>query len=284
MRAGGSQELLPWASGHPSCPWGGGRRHSQPQGRGNRWEDLGTKKGGLCLNLKDSSPQDMHLPMCGCGGGPRAGRELVTFAGEPLHTGKATGTSRVCGGSSRNRDSVRLSIQAPVTCSTPALSLNGNLGRPSGHPWRPPGAHPGAPMVLPTPQCLQGPPGSPTQGPPWCYPSRSARRGSPRQPPGWRSTQPAGWLRVCSPHSGHPGPSANRCPWCCLQDRGHQVTWLTCWAHTCTLTLKGAASLLHPARTQGWAARSLELRGTSLSPRHTVPEGPSRLPGPQSQA
>lgn len=226
----------------------------------------------------------MHLPMCGCGGGPRAGRELVTFAGEPLHTGKATGTSRVCGGSSRNRDSVRLSIQAPVTCSTPALSLNGNLGRPSGHPWRPPGAHPGAPMVLPTLQCLQGPPGSPTQGPPWCYPSRSARRGSPRQPPGWRSTQPAGWLRVCSPHSGHPGPSANRCPWCCLQGRGHQVTWLTCWAHTCTLTLKGAASLLHPARTQGWAARFLELRGTSLSPRHTVPEGPSRLPGPQSQA
>lgn len=161
MRAGGSQELLPWASGHPSCPWGGRRRHSQPQGRGNRWEDLGTKKGGLCLNLKDSSPQDMHLPMCGCGGGPRAGRELVTFAGEPLHTGKATGTSRVCGGSSRNRDSVRLSIQAPVTCSTPALSMG---------TWAGPVATPGSPQ-------------EPTQGPPWCYPPHSACRAPQAAPP-----------------------------------------------------------------------------------------------------
>jgi hypothetical protein len=93
------------------------------------------------------------------------------------------------------------------------------------------------------------------------YRSRSARRGSPRQPRGWHSIRTAELLPVGSPHNGHPGSAASRCLWYYLERRGG----ITCW--------------LVPA-SQPTDAQACQ----RLSPTHMVPEGPSRLPGAHSQA
>ena len=78
----------------------------------------------------------------------------------------------------------------------------------------------------------------PQSPPPGHYPCHSVRRGSPRPPRARRSTRTAGWLRAGSPRSGHPGPSASRCLWCCL--RGGACC-LTRRAHTCTPTRRDPA-------------------------------------------
>lgn len=104
------------------------------------------------------------------------------------------------------------------------------------------------------------------------YPCHSVRRGSPRQPRAWRSTLTARWLRAGLPRSGHPGPSTSRCLWCCLRGGADSLTWR---AHTCTQAHKD------PANPRGVGAL---VAPWGLSPRHTVPEGPRRLPGAHSQA
>lgn len=160
----------------------------------------------------------------------------VTFAAEPLHAGEASGTGAVC-----------------------------DWGEES---FSPPGSRGPFPrMVL---SMAREPPEPPLLG---HYPCHSVRRGSPRQCRAWRSTRSAGWLRAGSPRSGHPGSSASRCLWCCLQEGAGCVIWQ---AHTCTLTRRDpdfpGAGVGVPAAPWG------------LSPRHMVPEGPRRLPGAHSQA
>ena len=116
-------------------------------------------------------------------------------------------------------------------------------------------------------------PGSPRAGPQGHYPCHSVRRGSPRPCRAWRSTRNAGWLRAGWPRSGHPGSSASRCLWCCLWG---EAGWLIWQAHTCTLT-RGDPGF-------PWAGVWVPAAPWGLSPRHTVPEGPRRLPGAHSQA
>ena len=124
----------------------------------------------------------------------------VTFAAEPLHAGEATGTGGVCGWGEESLSPLKHRGSVP-----PKLSR-----------WR----------------------GSPRAPPPGHYPCHSVRRGSPRPPRARRSTRTAGWLRAGSPRSGHPGPSASRCLWCCL--RGGACC-LTRRAHTCTPTRRDPA-------------------------------------------
>lgn len=125
-----------------------------------------------------------------------------------------------------------------------------------------------------------GPQEPPPGGLPGHYRARSARTGSPRQPPGWRSTGTAGRLRAGSLRSGRPGPGASRWPWCCL--RGRRPSMSPASPH---LHVDPQKPGLPQGGTQGRAAGSWLLHGTrGLSPRHTVPDGPSRLPGAHSQA
>ena len=160
----------------------------------------------------------------------------VTFAAEPLHAGEASGTGGVC-----------------------------DWGVESFSP-------PGSRGPFPRHGSLNGQ-GAPRAAPLGHYPCHSVRRGSPRQCRAWRSTRSAGWLRAGSPRSGHPGSSASRCLWCCLQEGAGCVIWQ---AYTCTLTRRDpdfpGAGVGVPAAPWG------------LSPRHMVPEGPRRLPGAHSQA
>lgn len=134
--------------------------------------------------------------------------------------------------------------------------------------FSPPGSRgPGTPTVL----SMAREPPEPT--PPGHYPCHSVRRGSPRLCRAWRSTRNAGWLRAGSPRSGHPGSSASRCLWCCLWG---EAVWLIWQAHTCTIT-RGDPGF-------PWAGVWVPAAPWGLSPRHTVPEGPRRLPGAHSQA
>lgn len=127
---------------------------------------FGVQRRGVSVSIsKTPAPRTCTCPSVAAEVDPRWVGSCLPSQESPFLRAKPWAQPGSVGGGSRNRDSVRLSNQAPVTCSTPALSLNGHLGRPNGHPWRPPRSLSRGPHGVTHLAVLAGaPPGSPQGG------------------------------------------------------------------------------------------------------------------------